>query len=403
MSPKSLDLRMVAVAVRFAEQDFLRQKSLPPDGDEALWIQILGVNGPQTHVRAFRAGNQLLADYRKTGEDSDPVERYHHFVQATAVAHPNIALVKYWGKAEVERNIPATGSLSITLDGLTTTTSVLFDAALSRDEFVLGGREAPGMAERVSRCLDLVRERADNETYARVESRNDFPTAAGLASSASGFAALVVAADAALDAGIETPELTDLARRASGSAARSLFGGFVELRLTPDGAFPTETEQILDPSAWPLGVVVAVTDPGPKETGSTEGMVRSERTSPFYAAWVESSKIDLATARNAVSNRDFSGLAEVSESSCLKMHAVMLSARPGLVYWNGTTVECMRRIRDLRAHGVPVFFTIDAGPQVKAVCEPGAIDQVTHELAAIEGVREVIESGLGEGARVING
>jgi diphosphomevalonate decarboxylase len=340
---------------------------------------------------------------RNAGENPDPPERYHRFMQATAVAHPNIALVKYWGKADVERNIPATGSLSITLDGLTTTTSVIFDSTLSRDEFVLSGRKAPGMAERVSRCLDLVRERADSEMHARVESRNDFPTAAGLASSASGFAALVVAADAALEAGIETIELADLARRASGSAARSLFGGFVELRLTPGGILPTETAQILDPSAWPLRVAVAVTDTGPKETGSTEGMVRSERTSPFYSVWVESSKSDLATARSAVSDRDFRGLAEVSESSCLKMHAVMLSARPGLVYWNGATVECMRRIRELRAHGVPVFFTIDAGPQVKAVCEPEAIDQVTHELVAIEGVREVLVSGLGEGARVVDG
>ncbi|MEJ2582961.1 MAG: diphosphomevalonate decarboxylase, partial [Acidobacteriota bacterium] len=185
-------------------------------------------------------------------------------MQATAVAHPNIALVKYCGKADVERNIPATGSLSITLDGLTNTTSVIFDSTLSRDEFVLSGRKAPGMAERVSRCLDLVRERADSEMHARVESRNDFPTAAGLASSASGFAALVVAADAALEAGIETIELADLARRASGSAARSLFGGFVELRLTPGGILPTETAQILDPSAWPLRVAVAVTDTGPK-------------------------------------------------------------------------------------------------------------------------------------------
>ena len=324
-------------------------------------------------------------------------------MQATAVAHPNIALIKYWGKSDVEQNIPAVGSLSITLDGLTTTTSVFFDSELAEDEFLLGGRAAPRMGDRVTRCLDLVRERVEVQTRARVESDNDFPTAAGLASSASGFAALVVAADGALGAGIETAELADLARRASGSAARSLFGGFVELSLTPDGPHPTETRQILEPSDWPLRVAVAVTETGPKEIGSTEGMVRTERTSPYYAGWVNSSEGDLAEARGAIARRDFEALADVSESSCLKMHAVMLSARPGLVYWNGATVECIRRVRKLRADGVSVFFTVDAGPQVKAVCAPEAFDRVAAELAAIEGVQQVLASGLGEGARVVAG
>jgi diphosphomevalonate decarboxylase len=322
-------------------------------------------------------------------------------MQGTAVAHPNIALIKYWGKSDVEQNIPAVGSLSITLDGLTTTTSVSFDSDFEEDEFLLGGRASPEMAGRVTRCLDLVRERAGVRSRARVESDNDFPTAAGLASSASGFAALVTAADAALGAAIPRVELADLARRASGSAARSLFGGFVELRLTPDGPRPTETGQILEPSDWPLRVAVAVTETGAKEIGSTEGMVRTERTSPYYAGWVKSSEEDLAEARSAIARRDFEALADVSESSCLKMHAVMLSARPGLVYWNGTTVECIRRVRKLRADGLPVFFTVDAGPQVKAVCAPEAFERVAADLAAIEGVQQVLASGLGEGARVV--
>jgi len=322
-------------------------------------------------------------------------------MQATAVAHPNIALIKYWGKSDIERNIPAVGSLSITLNGLTTTTTVSFNSDLDEDEFLLGGQAIPEMSGRVSRCLDLVRERGGTQTRARVESNNDFPTAAGLASSASGFAALVAAANAAMGVTIPQNELADMARRSSGSAARSLFGGFVELRLTPDGPYPTETRQILEPSDWPLHVAVAVTDAGPKEIGSTEGMVRTERTSPYYAGWVDSSEDDLAEARTAIARRDFEALAEVSESSCLKMHAVMLSARPGLVYWNGATVECIRKVRKLRADGVPVFFTVDAGPQVKAVCAPEAFDRVAAELAAVEGVSQVLASGLGEGARVV--
>ena len=224
-----------------------------------------------------------------------------------------------------------------------------------------------------------------------------------LASSASGFAALVVAANAALGGVLDPSQLADLACRASGSAPRSFFGGFVELELTPDGPRPTETRQLLESSAWPLCVQVAVTDPGPKAVGSTEGMLMTELTSPYYPAWVESSPADLLEARAAIVRRDFEALADISESSCLKMHAVMLSARPGLVYWNGTTVECIRRVRELRAGGVPVFFTVDAGPQVKAVCLPGASKPVGRELGDIPGVASLLESGLGDGARVIGG
>ncbi len=320
---------------------------------------------------------------------------------ATAVAHPNIALVKYWGKARLEDNLPAVGSLSITLGRLSTRTTLRFDPALEHDRFFLSGREDPAMGRRVSACLDRIRARLHSDLHAVVESANDFPTAAGLASSASGFAALVTAADAALGGGLPPEDRAELARQCSGSAARSIFGGFVELRLTPGGQRPTETSQLLPPEAWPLEVLVAVTSTGPKETGSTEGMLRTERTSPFYRAWVESSPSDLEEARAAVAAKDFEMLAEISEASCLKMHGLMLSARPGLIYWNGTTVECLHRIRKLRRSGVPVFFTVDAGPQVKAVCLPEGVERVRAELAAVPGVLEILETGLGEGARIV--
>ena len=322
-------------------------------------------------------------------------------MQATAIAHPNIALVKYWGKTDHEQNLPAVGSLSITLDGLSTTTRVSFNPAATSDRFVFGGRVVPAMLSRVSACLDDLRRRVEVTTRAVVESDNDFPTAAGLASSASGFAALVVAADAALGARLTRTELAELARRASGSAARSIFGGFVELSLVDSGR-RTETRQLLEPAAWPLHVVVAVTETRPKTVGSTEGMVRTERTSPYYPAWVASSPADLGDARTALERRDFEALADVSESSCLKMHGVMMSARPGLMYWNGATVECIRVVRGLRAAGVPVFFTIDAGPQVKAICLPEASDRVRGELSAVPGVQRVMSVGLGDGARVID-
>ncbi|HOC44788.1 MAG TPA: diphosphomevalonate decarboxylase [Thermoanaerobaculales bacterium] len=320
-------------------------------------------------------------------------------MHATAVAHPNIALVKYWGKADEARNLPAVGSISITLDTLVTTTSVRFDRALPNDRFTLDGRPAPDQLPRVRSCLDLLRARLPGAPRAAVESTNSFPTAAGLASSASGFAALVVAADHALGTGLERAELAEQARRCSGSAARSLFGGFVELRLRPGSR--CETGQILAAADWQLQVVIAVTSAEAKAIGSTAGMLHTERTSPYYGAWLATSEGDLAAARRAIEDRDFAALAAVAEHSCLKMHAVMLASRPGLLYWNGTTVECLRRLRELASHGVGVFFTVDAGPQVKAVCLPEAAGRVAEALAELPGVTEVLRCGLGEGARVV--
>jgi diphosphomevalonate decarboxylase len=322
-------------------------------------------------------------------------------VQATAVAHPNIALVKYWGKADVARNQPAVGSISVTLDTLTTTTCVRFDETLAGDSFTLGGEPASApRSERVHGCLELFRHRRAGLPPAAVMSANSFPTAAGLASSASGFAALVTAVNGALDEPLDPDELADIARRCSGSAPRSLFGGFVE--LVP-GTGTAATRSILAKDAWPLEVVIAVTSTAVKTVGSTEGMELTRTTSSFYRAWVEASAGDLTAARSAITSRDFEALAEVAEASCLKMHAVAMAARPGLVYWNGATVDCLHLVRALRKEGAAVFFTIDAGPQLKAICGPGESDRVAAGLAEVSGVVEVMRCGLGNGARIIRG
>jgi diphosphomevalonate decarboxylase len=322
---------------------------------------------------------------------------------SAAQAQPNIALIKYWGKRDIDLNLPAVASLSVTLDSLWTRTRVTFDAALDEDQLQLNGERNSGELARVSHCLDLLRERARVELRARIESRNNFPTGAGLASSASGFAALVRAADAALDLRLDARELSILARRGSGSAARSIFGGFVEMAVgdRPDGQ-DAHARPVLSAAQWPLAVVVAVTSKAAKHTGSTDGMERSRRTSPFYADWVATAPEDVVAGRNAVLARDFEALAALSEYSCLKMHAVMLASRPGLLYWNGATVECLHRVRALREReGVGVFFTVDAGPQVKAVCLPNDAGRVAAALADVAGVEDVIRSELGEGARVI--
>lgn len=325
---------------------------------------------------------------------------------ATAVAHANIALIKYWGKRNTALNLPATGSLSLTLDALTTTTRVAFDPALSADDIRLNDQAADGRAaQRISGFLDLLHSHfqpdAAPRTRAQVISHNNFPTAAGLASSASGFAALALAGSHALGANADEAQLSMLARRGSGSAARSIFGGIVEMAHGErDDGLDCIAHPLHAPDFWDLRVLIAITDAGVKKVSSTDGMQLTTDTSPFYPAWVSGAEADLAAARQAIAARDFDALAAVTEFSTLKMHASALAARPGVIYWNAATLAAMHAIRECRAAGTPVCFTMDAGPQVKAVCTAAAVDEVAGMLRALPGVVDVIVSGLGAAARL---
>ncbi len=321
-----------------------------------------------------------------------------HHMQASAIAHPNVALIKYWGKRDTAANLPATGSLSLTLSGISTRTTVEFAADLAADELTVNGAPDNKAAARVSHCLDRLRAIAGVSTFARVTSANDFPTGAGLASSASGYAALVKAAAAALGIDGHAAELANIAREGSGSAPRSLYDGIVLLETAGDSI---RCASVAAPEEWPLSVVVAVTSRAAKQVGSTEGMERSRLTSPYYDAWLSSHPADLTAAVDCITRRDFEQLAALSEHSCLKMHALAMSSRPPLLYWNAATVAALHTVTELRAAGTPVFFTIDAGPQLKAVCLPEAVTAVKAALQGCDGVIDLIECRLGSGARVL--
>ena len=320
--------------------------------------------------------------------------------QATARAGANIALVKYWGKRDAHLNLPAAGSISITLDGLETRTTVAPEPGLEVDELLLDGK--PVSAERITPVLARFRALAGADMRCRVTTENSFPTGAGLASSASGFAALAVAADAAFATRLAPESLSEQARLGSGSAARSIFGGFVEMDAgrRADGR-DAVARPLADAREWPLEVVVAITDAQAKSVSSTDGMNHTMSTSPYYPASVDSVPRDLGEARQAIAAQDFEQLAEVSEHSALKMHASALAAQPGLLYWNAATLHCLHEIQSLRSKGVGVFFTIDAGPQVKAVCLPGQGEAVAERLQGVDGVLRVIQTGLGSGAGLV--
>lgn len=321
----------------------------------------------------------------------------------TARAHSNIALVKYWGKRNVAYNLPAVASISITLDALYTDTSVCFVPGKQSDSLILNGSKAnPKETARVSEFLDRVRREAGIDHFSEVESVNNFPTSAGLASSASSFACLALAGTRAAGLDLDKSRLSELARLGSGSAARSVFGGFVEMKLgeKPDG-HDAVAVPLFKKDHWDLSVLIAITSEKKKKTGSTDGMELSRNTSPYYNAWIDSSVKDIDDMRLAIQHKDFQKVAEISEFSCLKMHALALASNPGLIYWNGTTVDLMHNIRGQREQGIPVFFTIDAGPQVKAVCTADYKDKVQESLLSVNGVKRVIETGLGGDAQIL--
>lgn len=313
-----------------------------------------------------------------------------------ATAHANIALVKYWGKRPpvaghpTDLNLPAVGSLSMTLSGLRTVTTV---EPAGADSFALDGAAETGkVAQKVFTHLDRVWALSGTGTRpgCKVVSANHFPTAAGLASSASGFAALTVAAAHAFGVDRDRGELSGVARQGSGSAARSLWGGFVRLDrgTAPDGtdcrARPLFSSEQID-----VRLLVVHTATGKKPEGSTSGMERSRETSPYYGAWVDTSEADLDAAEAALVRRDLPALGEVMEHSCFKMHACMWATRPPLVYWNGTSLEAIKAVWAAREDGVPGWVTSDAGPHIKVLCATEHAEPLQSRLAAVPGVHEV--------------
>lgn len=322
---------------------------------------------------------------------------------ARARACANIALIKYWGKRDADLNLPATDSLSLTLEGLTTETTVEFQARSGPDDILLDGQLALGKErERIVAFLDRVRRLAPGVGSARVESVNDFPRAAGLASSASGFAALALAATRAAGLDLSLSDLSVLARMGSGSACRSIFGGFVQWRAgeAPDG-HDSHAVPILPPEAWDVRMLVAVLADRPKSRGSRDAMNHTVATSPYFAAWAQSVPGDLERALRAIERRDLADLGEVAESNALRMHATMLGARPPVLYWLPETIAAMHRVWELRDGGLACWFTIDAGPNVKVLCDPASESAVREGLESLVGVKRVVAARPGPGVQAL--
>jgi diphosphomevalonate decarboxylase len=318
----------------------------------------------------------------------------------TARANSNIAFIKYWGNRDEDLRLPANPSLSMNIDGIHTQTTVRWDKALSSDILILNGeRFTDDALKRVTAHLDLIRQRADITTYAHIDSVNNFPMGAGIASSASSFAALTVAAVEAAGLVLSERELTTLARQGSGSASRSVPAGFVEWHA---GATNAESfaESIAGVEHWGLVDVVAVISSGHKAVGSKRGHTTAN-TSDLQAARLAGASERLRLCKQALLERDFPTFAEVVEHDSNLMHAVMMTSRPPLFYWLPTTLTIMEQVRRWRADGLSVCYTLDAGPNVHCLCLAADAPQVKAELEAIEDVQTVLSGGPGDGAVIV--
>ena len=320
-------------------------------------------------------------------------------MKATAIAPTNIAFTKYWGKKDEVLRLPENGSVSMTLSSLLTTTTVGFSPDFKRDQInINGGSVEEGEAERVIKHLDRVRKMAGINLKAKVVSNNNFPIGTGLSSSASGFAALTLAAVAAAGLKLSVKELSILARQGAGSACRSIPGGFVEW-LDGNTSETSYAVQIFPPNYWKIADMVALVSTGKKEVPSSLGM-KSAKSSPFMKLRLSRMKEKNKLVKKFIKERNFKALGGLTEQEALELHTIMLTQYPPLIYWTPGTLQIMKLVSHWRKEGIPVYFTINTGQDIHLICEQKNIDKVKNKLKELDFVKNIIINIPGEGTRL---
>ncbi|MBN1538107.1 MAG: diphosphomevalonate decarboxylase [Anaerolineales bacterium] len=315
----------------------------------------------------------------------------------TAIACSNIALIKYWGDRDTDWHIPANGSISMNLDGLFTLTTAITAPQLSGDQIIIDAKPAiKSTQQRVVQFLDRFRQLFGIYHYFRVESTNNFPSGTGIASSASAFAALSLAVTTASGINLSEAELSRLARLGSGSACRSIPGGFVEWQAGHDHA-SSFSFSIAPPAHWPLVDCIVIVQEQTKQVSSLEGHALAV-TSPLQSIRISHADQRLSDCRKSIMSRDFDLLARIIELDCHMMHAVMITSDPPLLYWQPATLAVMQSVIQWRKAGLPVCYTIDAGANIHVLCEGEYQDQITERLREIPGVIHIMHAKPGGSA-----
>ncbi len=319
----------------------------------------------------------------------------------TAYAHPNIAFIKYWGNRDDALRLPVNGSVSMNLAALRTKTSVTFrDDLKDGDVLTVNGQEVTGASmNRAAKFMDEVRRLSGEERFAEIVSENNFPMGAGIASSASAFAALALAGSAAAGLDLSERDCSRLARMGSGSACRSVPGGFCEW-LYGSGDADSVSVSIAPAEHWDLTDLIAVISGEHKKVGSSAGHGMAA-TSPYQSARVADAPARIEKCRSAILNKDFAALAEVSERDCLLMHAVMMTSTPPLLYWEPASIALVKGVKAWREEGIPCFCTLDAGPNVHILCPSEAADEIRSRVERVPGVKDILSSGPGGKAALL--
>ena len=319
-------------------------------------------------------------------------------MKATAIAPSNVAFIKYWGRKDEILRIPENGSISMNLSGLLTTTTVEFDPKYKNDQVEINGVSNVQESTRVITHLDRVRKSASISEYARVVSKNTFPIGTGLSSSASGFAALSVAAAAAAGLHLSEKELSILARQGSGSACRSIPDGFVEWK-DGDTSESSYAYSLYPASYWDIADVVAIVSTGRKDVSTTEGQ-KLVGSSPFFPIRRENIQKKLMHAMELIEQRSFTEFGELIEAEALELHAIMLTSTPSLIYWTPGTLSMMKAVKSWRKEGIEVYFTVNTGQDIHLICKKETVDAVKKKVNEMEGVKDIIVNFPAPGTRV---
>lgn len=319
-------------------------------------------------------------------------------MKSTAVAPSNIAFVKYWGKKDEELRLPENGSISMCLSNLLTTTTVEFSKSIREDTVRIDGKTDPSAGRRVIAYLDRIRKTAGIRSFAKVISKNNYPSGTGLSSSASGFAALTLAASRAAGLALTEKDLSILARRGSGSSCRSVPDGFVEW-LDGETNDTSYAVSIYPPDYWDLVDIVAIVTKDKKEVPTTEGM-KGLKKSPFYAKRIEGMKEKIKICKEALKRRNFEALGELTESEALEMHAVLITQKPPLIYWTAGTLMLMKQVQSWRREGMECYFTVNTGQNIHILALPDTAGKIKKNLSTLPFVGQTIVNYPSYGAKL---
>lgn len=321
-------------------------------------------------------------------------------MEATARAHTNIALIKYWGKKDTALKTPLMSSLSMTLDAFYTDTTFIHDSSLTEDSFYLNNiKQNDNNSERVFNYIHHLQKLFNLKGHFTIYSTNHVPTSAGLASSASAFAALATAFAKSYQLELTLTDLSRLARLGSGSATRSIFGGFVKwIKGNDQTSVAVPIDQKPD---WDLHMLAVEVNTGVKKISSSKGMIQAQ-TSPFYLPWLERNDEEITMMENAIKSKNFTKLGELAELSANEMHATNLTTTPSFTYFETQTLKLIKLIQELRSQGIECYYTIDAGPNVKILAQKNNLSAISSAVHTLLDNVKIVDASFGPGVTILD-